>query len=383
MFFWTSFAVYALIPGIISIIPRPDPQRITNFRWRWNDPPESFDDDIGSVVSIRGGRKLDKKKKILILMSDTGGGHRASAEALDQALVDQFPGKLDVNIMDIWTDHANPPFNKFVPVYRFLAKYPILWRGFYAYGQFPPTKKLTEIWSWHSNYKIFSKVIKEADPDLVVSVHPLCQLMPISVVKELNAVRPATKLSIPFITVVTDLGGAHSTWFDKRVDFCFVPSDAVKNIAINCGIGGEKILLRGLPVRPSFWKPSESKISLRNSLGLKQDIRTALVMGGGDGVGGLQSIATQLIEKLGKWKNESQVVVICGHNKQVFGKLISHHWPSNVNVVVKGFAPNIDEYMAASDCLVTKAGPGTIAEAMIRGLPLIISSFLPGQVGIF
>jgi 1,2-diacylglycerol 3-beta-galactosyltransferase len=28
---------------------------------------------------------------------------------------------------------------------------------------------------------------------------------------------------------------------------------------------------------------------------------------------------------------------------------------------------------------VTKAGPGTIAEAMTRGLPMVLSSFLPGQ----
>ena len=31
------------------------------------------------------------------------------------------------------------------------------------------------------------------------------------------------------------------------------------------------------------------------------------------------------------------------------------------------------------DILVTKAGPGTIAEASICGLPCILSSFLPGQ----
>jgi len=54
-------------------------------------------------------------------------------------------------------------------------------------------------------------------------------------------------------------------------------------------------------------------------------------------------------------------------------------WPSNVNVAIRGFVNNVDEYMGASDCLVTKAGPGTIAEAMIRGVPMILSSFLPGQ----
>ena len=51
-----------------------------------------------------------------------------------------------------------------------------------------------------------------------------------------------------------------------------------------------------------------------------------------------------------------------------------------IYVLIKGFVNNIDQYMAASDCLVTKAGPGTIAESMIRGLPIVLSYFLPGQV---
>ena len=57
----------------------------------------------------------DNTKRILILMSDTGGGHRASAEAIERAMIEQNPGKIDVTIMDIWTDHAVPPFDKFVP----------------------------------------------------------------------------------------------------------------------------------------------------------------------------------------------------------------------------------------------------------------------------
>merc|ERR1711871_545632 len=92
------------------------------------------------LLTVQGGSSSDKKKKkkILILMSDTGGGHRASAQAIDQAVSELFPGKIDVDIVDIWTDHARWPFNRFVPSYRFMAKHPIIWRVFYAYGRFPP-----------------------------------------------------------------------------------------------------------------------------------------------------------------------------------------------------------------------------------------------------
>jgi len=44
-----------------------------------------------------------------------------------------------------------------------------------------------------------------------------------------------------------------------------------------------------------------------------------------------------------------------------------------------GFVTQMSDYMAAADVLVTKAGPGTIAEASARALPVMLSSFLPGQ----
>ena len=46
-----------------------------------------------------------------------------------------------------------------------------------------------------------------------------------------------------------------------------------------------------------------------------------------------------------------------------------------------GFVKKMSELMEVADCLVTKAGPGTIAEAAIRGLPTMLSSYLPGQEG--
>ncbi|RYG99631.1 hypothetical protein EON65_50095, partial [archaeon] len=228
---------------------------------------------LSTLSFFKGGS--NNKKKVLILMSDTGGGHRASAQAIDQALQDQFPHKFEVEIMDIWTDHAQWPYNKFVPVYRFLAKHPILWRGFYAYGTFPVTRKLTEIASWRSSYDSFRQAIEGANPDFVVSVHPLCQLMPISIVENMNKQRRAEcKLRIPFITVVTDLGGAHNTWFDPRADAVYVPSEAVRQIALRNRIEPSRVILKGLPIRPSFWKESKPKLEMRRALGLGVEGKT-------------------------------------------------------------------------------------------------------------
>jgi UDP-N-acetylglucosamine:LPS N-acetylglucosamine transferase len=423
---------------------------------------------IRRLLQFGGG--ISNKKKLLILMSDTGGGHRASAQALDQALKEQYPNKIDVTVMDIWTDHAGWPFNKFVPMYRFLAKNPLLWQGFYNYGLFPPTKLFTELDSHRVCYQAFSRAIERANPDFVVSVHPLCQLMPLSILREMNQ-RRVDKPRIPFVTVVTDLGSAHPCWFDRRADAIYVPSNAVRDIALRNRIAPNKILMKGLPIRPAFWRTPAAKAALRRTLGLVQDAKTVMLMGGGDGVGGLENIATEVADKLQTLDLKTQLLVICGHNHKLRQKLtdqlITHHhnsggvrariggiggklavvssrlsalapwrlvdnvyWgdyksatpavgPGTTGLIaqhnpsigkasttsstsysttqsarrdnknssnnkhtvnVHGFVQNVHEYMGASDLLVTKAGPGTIAEAMTRGLPLVLSSYLPGQV---
>jgi 1,2-diacylglycerol 3-beta-galactosyltransferase len=351
------------------------------------------------------------KKKLLILMSDTGGGHRASAQALDQALQEQYPGKIEVTVMDIWTDHGKYHFAQLVPMYRYIAKHPLLWRAFYNYGTFAPTRVFTEFQSRVLCYARFKTAIQAADPDFVVSVHPLCQQMPISIVQEMNRVRLG-KPRIPFVTVVTDLGSAHPCWFDPRADAVYVPSEAVRQVALKTHMPAGKILMKGLPIRPAFWRASRSKLAVRQSLGIPQASRAVLLMGGGDGVGGLSVVATEVANKLKTLSFKTHMTVICGHNQKMKDQLTtvlsSAELPTpnlmslcfrsifhasrtvatssslgdrgELEVAVKGFVHNIDEYMAASDLLVTKAGPGTIAEAMTRGLPIVLSSFLPGQV---
>lgn len=95
-------------------------------------------------------------------------------------------------------------------------------------------------------------------------------------------------------------------------------------------------------------------------------------------MGGIVDIAKNLGSKLGQGREEavSQLVVVCGKNEQAKQVLETVPWGAGVNVHVKGFVNNMDEWMKASDVLVTKAGPGTIAEASICGLPCMMFSFL-------
>jgi len=322
------------------------------------------------------------KKRVLMLISDTGGGHRASALALQAAMQTGRPkNDVDVKIVDIWTEYGAFPHSKYAQGYPFLCKYSFLWKALY-YISIP-----WEVpWALETRVRCgarFKQCIDEYRPDLVVSLHPLCQHLPIKVIDTLT--KEGKLDQPPFATVCTDLGGAHPNWFLKQADACFVPSDAVHKVASRRGVDESRIRQYGLPVRRDFWKATSSPrtVSAKHAreLGLLPNRRTVLVIGGGDGVGSLGKIVEATATKLAtELPDSAQVVAICGRNRVVQQQLEAKkaQW-GGVHVEVRGFTSQISDFMEASDCLITKAGPGTIAEAAVRGLPTMLSSFLPGQ----
>jgi len=315
------------------------------------------------------------KKRVLMLISDTGGGHRASAQALESMFEQLAPGQTDVRIVDIWTDYCPFPFSHFVQGYQAMAKNPWIWRYTWYSSAWAPNENFLNFCSRVRCGKAFRRCIDEHDPDLVVSVHPLTQHIPLRVLTQ----KGGGMRKVPFATVVTDLGSAHPSWMNDQVDACFVPSDAVRKVAEKRGLSGSQIRQYGLPVRPSFWRSTRDKETLTKELGLERERKTVLVVGGGDGVGSLGAIVESVARELSvTCPDSAQVVAVCGKNKELRERLQSKVF-GDVHVQVCGFVKQMSDYMAMADVLITKAGPGTIAEATIRGLPTMLSSFLPGQ----
>jgi 1,2-diacylglycerol 3-beta-galactosyltransferase len=214
--------------------------------------------------------------------------------------------------------------------------------------------------------------------DLVISVHPLLNHIPYQVLEEIGDGKPV----VPLVTVVTDLGSAHLSWFEPRVAQLYVPSDNLHKLAVEFNVPEDRLYKYGLPVREAFWgADTASQAQRREQLGLPTSDRlhVALVMGGGEGFGALDQIAIAIGHKMCETRH-GQMVVVCGRNQHAQDILEAHSWPSpDFKPVILGFVNNVDEYMTAADCIVTKAGPGTIAEAMTRGLPCLLTSYLPGQ----
>jgi len=97
------------------------------------------------------------------------------------------------------------------------------------------------------------------------------------------------------------------------------------------------------------------------------------LMGGGQGMGRMYPVARALAST----KIEFQLVIVAGRNPALKLQLQMADW--KIPVRIYGFTREIPALMAASDVLVTKAGPSTVAEALAMGLPMIISGYIPGQ----
>ncbi|KAL3630022.1 Monogalactosyldiacylglycerol synthase 1, chloroplastic [Castilleja foliolosa] len=346
------------------------------------DPSENNGcaDDGNGVLEKSDGASTDAvvckaPKKVLILMSDTGGGHRASAEAIKSAFSEEFGDEYQVFVTDLWTDHTPWPFNQLPKSYNFLVKHGTLWKMTY-YASAPRVIHRTNFAATSTFIaREVAKGLMKYQPDIIISVHPLMQHVPLRILRAKGLLK-----KIVFTTVITDLSTCHPTWFHKLVTRCYCPSEEVAKRALRAGLQRPQIKVYGLPVRPSFVKPVRPQGELRKELGMDEHLPAVLLMGGGEGMGPIEATARALGEALydeTRGEPMGQILVICGRNKKLTNKLQSIDW--KIPVEVKGFVTKMEDCMGACNCIITKAGPGTIAEAMIRGLPIILNGYIAGQ----
>jgi 1,2-diacylglycerol 3-beta-galactosyltransferase len=318
----------------------------------------------------------DAMTKILILMSDTGGGHRATAQAIRDTFHERYPRQFQVDMVDLWIKHTPPPLNQVPKAYRFLIDdVPWLYRFIYEVGQKPEVIDPLMDVAARFLQPFVGRAIDEHDPDLIVSVHPLMQAIPLEVLARM-------KRTIPFVTVVTDWITIPPVWFHPDAALCLVPSQEAHDLGVRAGLRPERLRVLGLPIRPAFARKPRPRALLRQELGMMLDPPAALIVSGGEGMGRVGQIAQAVSTRLASdgWDNRrpaGQLVVICGRNRELQQVLSARFWP--VPTLIKGFVEEMWDWMAACDCIITKAGPGTIAEALALGLPILLSGYIPGQ----
>jgi 1,2-diacylglycerol 3-beta-galactosyltransferase len=309
-------------------------------------------------------------KRILILMSKTGGGHRASAEALRAGFEQLYPGAYQVDIIDLLMDYLPWPVKEAPKSYDFLAsKAPWLWRLLYEASD--DTLGALDSTAGRALARGVERAFVEYQPDLVISVHPLAQHVSVRALRRL-------RLDIPFVTVVTDLVTMHPAWFHTGVDVCFVPTGEAARAAQQSKLSSGQVRQHGLPLRPVFSCLPDRGPQLRKRLQLDADLPVVLVYGGGNRASKVTAIVEALDRQLASGGTPSgQIVVVTGRNGELQPALAARRWAVPLHSL--GHVDNMHEWMTASDCIVTKAGPGTIAESFCCALPLVLSAFIPGQ----
>jgi 1,2-diacylglycerol 3-beta-galactosyltransferase len=311
-------------------------------------------------------------RRLLFLIADTGGGHRAAATAVERQMAVTAPGQFEITILDPFNAAKQRVIGGTAGLYGPITRHARwLWGGLYHATNSRPAVTLLERTVLRSVTTAVTDAIRRLDPDCVVSFHPL--LNHISV----RAVREGPR-RVPVITVITDLVDIHAAWACPDVDAVVVPSPGGFERCRRAGIPASRCHDIGLAVDRRFTDlPSDAAgiADLRRQLGLRPDKFVVLVCGGADGSGGLvrnaRAIAAGTIDL--------DLVVICGRNERARNALAGLRTGAGREVRVLGYVTDMPQWMRASDVVVSKAGPGTIAEALCCGLPLLLVWYLPGQ----
>lgn len=300
-------------------------------------------------------------KNILFAISDTGGGHRSAAQALAEALRQTAGEDIACTMVDFMKASRLPGVRNAPAIYDYASSRKI-WLYDFFFRLTNDSRRMDRITNllFPLAASRFEAEIRAASPDLVVVVHPL-------LVRAICAARKKGGFRWPVITVVTDLVSLHASWAYAESDLCLAPTEEAIRVLAHYGVPPEKIIYTGFPVHPKFSTPY-SQQQARQELGINPDAFTVLVTGGGVGSGKMYDT----VKALETLCPDKQLLVITGKNKDLYQTLSAGRQPASLTHVY-GFVNNMETMMAASDIVVTKAGPGTIMEVLAMRRPLVIT----------
>ncbi len=309
-------------------------------------------------------------KRALFLISDTGGGHRSAANAITAALDEiQSPHPFEHRIEDV-AAHCSFPLTQLGLGYSMALRYapPVYGALYYATNGRRRYKALIRFCEPLYRERLRDLFIGY-QPDAIISVHPLLNHA------ALRARADAHMEHVPVVTVITDLGKVHESWLVADADAVVVPAREVYQRALSRGVSPSRLRLLGHPIHPKFDDVTGTKAELRASLGLPLDRVAVMLMAGGEGGGKLLSTTLAL----SRARLPVHLVVVCGRNEHLQQKLQEMAPSLPTPMTVLGFTDKIPEYFRAVDLLVTKAGPGSLAEANAAQLPVVVYDYVPGQ----
>ena len=311
-------------------------------------------------------------RKILIFYASYGGGHLSAANSIKQCIDDNFKD-CETKLVDCM-EYVNRPVNKITTTaYKELAKkFPWAWGEVYSHSQKGP---LAHISSASNNLmaKKLLKLLKEYQPDIVISTHPFGSQM-------VSYLKRKALVDCNLATIMTDFA-PHDQWLVGKdyVDYYFVSHEKMRQELINSNVAENTVFATGIPLSNRFLMHFD-KDEIMKSMGLNPDKRVILFFGGGEFGLGRDKTVKILNSFITHVKNH-QIVAIAGKNEKMkiaFDKLVAET-NSESFVKVLAYTKQVPELMSISDLVVTKPGGLTTTESLASGLPIVAINPIPGQ----
>lgn len=308
-------------------------------------------------------------KKILLLSVSAGAGHVRAAEAI-RAYASSTDANVEVTHLDVM-DYVTTSFRKLYTDFyiKLVNNAPALWGYLYNItndAQADSTMEKVRRKLERMNAQALLKEIARFKPDAIVCTHFLpAEMLSRLIRKEV--------LHCPVWVQVTDFD-LHRMWVHAGMTGYFAANEEVAFRMRAQGIAAEIIRVIGIPIMPSFAQAPLREICARE-LGLDPQRTTFLLMGGGAGLGSLDTVAEQLLAIEGDF----QLVVLAGKNVKVLAALqdLVSRYPGRL--VAQGFTDKVERLMACADLVITKPGGLTTSECLAMGLPMIVNAPIPGQ----
>ncbi len=307
--------------------------------------------------------------KILIISSDTGGGHRSAAAAIVAGVQRFFEGQSYAVRVVRAVEESHSVTARLVALYNWLLRNKQHWMKYlyWAINRFrPETREF-----FHKRCIGFcAEIFERWCPHVVVSVHPLTQHIFGRVLRELKLAD-----RIPLVSVVTDpYYGFWRGWACDDVTLYLVASDEARQQLIDYGIGPERIKVSGMPVHHKFAYPGETAAkAARSALGLDPEKFTVFVNAGWEGGGNIPQIFRELV----RGQLEVQAIFLAGKNEELRADAESLAETASFPIKVIGYSEHVEELMGAANVMISKLGGLTTFEAFACRLPIIADGITP------
>ena len=305
------------------------------------------------------------KRVLLLYISETSGHHCASI-AIERALQRLEPSIKTLNINSF--NYTNPILEKVInrAYMGVIRRAPEIWDYLYDNPKvLKNTQKLREMIHRFNTGKLKS-LLDEFKPNCIVCT----QAFPCGMVADY---KKSFGLNMPIVAVLTDYA-PHSYWVYDNVDRYVVPSRETANKLTMNGVDPSRIVDFGIPIDSKFGGSSAAE-DVFEKLSIRKDAPCILIMGGTQGLGPIQEI----VKILDRSTSNFQMIVASGANKKLYRWLSVKARRMSKTIVPLGYAANIDELMQISTVIITKPGGVTTAEALAKGIPMLIINPLPGQ----